>query len=201
MTQDMSDILATVDRVSRIEPALRNALALTGQCVTTAIRDVFEALTLDGLDLSSDSAYAQWTELSAMHSASQDSLDQAARELGDNIAEQRRMDQEVEDQERREISLELYGRFETVKADLAIRFAQAEAARANFAREVVSIGRLLRLKAREETKDRERFEYLALLAQSALDCAQAHESLFKRVAVVKAAPMRLEDTLYQDHDH
>lgn len=201
MTQDMTTIFASVDRVSRIEPALRSALALTGQCVTTAIKDVFEALSFDGLDLSSDYAYVQWCELSAIHSASQESLDQAARELGDNIAEQRRMDHEIEDQERREISMELYGRFETLKADLAIRFAQVEATRAHFAREVVSIGRLLRLKAREQTSDRERQAYLALLAQSALDCAQAHESLFKRVAVVMAAPMREEDAFYQDHDH
>lgn len=201
MTQDITVILATVDRVSRIEPALRNALALTGQCVTTAIQDVFEALSFDGLDLSSDCAYAQWSELSASQSASEASLIELARKLGDNIAEQRRMDQEIEDQERREISLDLYGRFETLKADLATRFVQVEATRAHFAREVVSIGRLLRLKAREETRDRERFEYLALLAQSALDCAQAHESLFKRVAVVKSAPMREEDALYQDHDH
>jgi hypothetical protein len=185
------DILALADRVLVIEPQLRTALAAVRLASHLAISDVWTNLAwrLD-YPLEEDNDFRIWAAIHQAQKVLSAEVDKVVAAIAANLEAQSHLDSDVEDSERRELSLQLYREYEKLRQQLIVLVQRRDNDQNTVDAADLSCARVLRLKVRPYKEQDER---LLEIAQSAVDTALAVSHLAKRVAVVKAQPQTLAE--------
>lgn len=186
-----SDILALADRVLVVEPQLRVALTAVRTASHIAISDVWTNLAwrLDTA-LEEDNDFRIWASVHQAVKVLNVEVDKVVNAIAANLQAQSRLDSDVEDSERRELSLPLYREYETLRRQLIVLVERRDADEKTVDAADLSCARVLRLKVRPFKEQDER---LLELAQSAVDTALAVQHLAKRVAVVRSQPLTMAE--------
>lgn len=189
MAPKNNDIIAMADRVLRIEPQLRLALAAVRQTAHDAIQDVWRNLAWrTNMVLEADAEFQVWAAVHAAKRVLAEQLDTVVASIAENLENQANLTSDVEDSERRELSLELYRQYELLKTQLLELAAQSDVDLATVDAANLSCARVLRIKVCSLQDSR-----LKQIAQSAVDCALSASHLARRIAVVKDHPPTLAD--------
>jgi methionyl-tRNA synthetase len=183
-----NQIIAMADRVLRIEPQLRIALDVVRQTAHDAIQDVWRNIAYRSTALENDHDFQVWAAVHAANRVFVQQLDNVVAKIADNLQNQANLTSDVEDSERRELSLELYREYESLKTQLVDLVNQRDVDLATVDAANLSCARVLRIKVCSLQDAR-----LKQIAQSAVDCALAASHLARRVAVVKEHPPTMAD--------
>lgn len=182
-------ILAMVDRVTRIEPALRDTVFAVRQVSFEAVNDVWRNLAwMTSCRLVGDPDFVAWSAAHAANRVMQSKFDAALSELAECMQNIKRMDDEIEESERRELSLQYYRQFEQLKSELIKLVGERDCQCELVDAADLSCAQLLRIKVCSLKDSR-----LKQIARSAIDSALAAKHLARRLAVVKDHPPTLGD--------
>lgn len=193
MTISIQAIISVFDRVQRLEPHLRISLAAVRETAYQAINDVWMNYSwASGDDIEGDHDFQVWSAVHAAQRVLTKQFDDVVVSLIENLQNQASLDSEVEDSERRELSMQLYGHYETLQKQLKQLVHQRDIDAATVDAANLSCARVLAVKVAPLKKPR-----LKQIAKSAIDSALAASLLARRVAVVKDQPPTMGDAELQ----
>lgn len=180
------------DRVLRIEPQLRETLALARSTRRAAIDDCFRNLSWSAqIALENDEDYIAWLTAVRADVVGARKLDDLLGKLVETQSGMLCMNGEVEDSERRELSMTFYRDFHSLRKELPGAVNERDAEEAALDGASLDAAKAVRRKL-SKLRDRR----LSQIGASAVETARAVILLAKRIQVVKEHPPTMADASF-----